>query len=330
MGGGAFDQEARRAEIMAESMEHACEPRFGYFGYTSPLAIGDNSGQPLKSKFTNFKQPNIQAHATKKGGTVDTYFWFITPMAVGDPYIMPKNRAMQPAVKLKDGEQPFRPGGLMQWGLSQGIVYGGTGEGDGSRDSRKRQRVIPNIQPNIVTSITKKGGGGVYTPGVLFGFGDNRAGLPEHIPDPFDIKSQLRRAEMKAERDSKIHEVGFRGCGYGNGTFSSSQESYKCDQPYGIPRELMKFEPAKVSHEMPMKLGQKVKTGHDACCSPYPEWMPDPIPMPRKRIHKGEKSDQEQWRVGAPSEHNNPQPAIQMIDRNLRREFPASFRRPVP
>ena len=73
MGGQKFDQETRRAEIMAESMEHACEPRFGYFGMVSPLAVGDNSGQPMKKKFENFKTPNIQAHATKKGATVVSY-----------------------------------------------------------------------------------------------------------------------------------------------------------------------------------------------------------------------------------------------------------------
>lgn len=217
----------------------------------------------------------------------------------------------------------------MQWGLSNGIVYGSLGDGDGSREARKRKRVEPNIQPNIVTTVTKQGGGGVYTPGVLFGFGDNRAGLPEHIPDPYDVKSILRREELKKERESKLHEVGFKGCGYGNKTFSTTEETYHCDQPYGIPRELNKFEPAKVHHDQKMRLGQKIKTGHDACCSPYPEWMPDPIPMPRKRIHKGEeKSVQESWRVGAPCEISNPQKAIQFLDRNLRREFPASYRRP--
>jgi len=125
-----------------------------------------------------------------------------------------------------------------------------------------------------------------------------------------------------------MHEMGFRGCGHGNKTFDTIAEAYKCEQPYGLPREIKKFEPARVSHEMSFRLGQKIRTGHDACMSAFPEWQPDPIPMPRKRIIKGDEKEAEAWRVGAPTLHMNPQPAVQMIDRNLRREFPKSFARP--
>ena len=47
----------------------------------------------------------------------------------------------------------------------QQIEYVPHGEGKKGR----REKVEPVIMPNIMTSGLKKGGGGVYTPGVLFG-----------------------------------------------------------------------------------------------------------------------------------------------------------------
>jgi hypothetical protein len=44
------DRETRRQEILAESMKNANEPRYGYFGYTSPLAVGENSKAPRTKK----------------------------------------------------------------------------------------------------------------------------------------------------------------------------------------------------------------------------------------------------------------------------------------
>ena len=37
-------------------------------------------------KEDEFKKPNIQAAANKKGMTVDTLFSMATPLCVGDPY----------------------------------------------------------------------------------------------------------------------------------------------------------------------------------------------------------------------------------------------------
>jgi hypothetical protein len=48
---------------------------------------------------------------------------------------------------------------------SHQIEYVPHGEGKKGR----REKVEPVIMPNIITSGLKKGGGGVYTPGVLFG-----------------------------------------------------------------------------------------------------------------------------------------------------------------
>ena len=70
MGKSSFDRESRRAEIMAESLEHACEPKFGFFGYTSPLAVSETSLAPMTTKFTDFKKPNFVCNPPKKGMTV--------------------------------------------------------------------------------------------------------------------------------------------------------------------------------------------------------------------------------------------------------------------
>ena len=51
------------------------------------------------------------------------------------------------------------------------------------------------------------------------------------------------------------------------------------------------------------------------------------MPAKRKRKAADGDDDKQAWRVGAPSEHMNPQPAVQMITRNLRSEFPKSFMR---
>ena len=42
------------------------------------------------------------------------------------------------------------------------------------------------MKPNIITGPTKKGGGGVYTPGVLFGFDEERK-FPEYVSDDYEI-----------------------------------------------------------------------------------------------------------------------------------------------
>lgn len=49
-------------------------------------------------------------------------------------------------------------------------------------------------------------------------------------------RSKLHREELKQEAERKIHEMAFKGCGYGNSTFDTIPEAYRCDQPYGIPR----------------------------------------------------------------------------------------------
>lgn len=334
MGGGKFDRDAKRAEIMAISMEVANEPRFGYFGYTSPLAVGEDSGAPRSHKVTEdeFRKPNIQASTTKKGSTLDTLFLWYTPICVGDPYKARAGAVKRERAPLREGQEPFHPAGASKFGLSGGIEWIPSAE-----KRERRQKVEPVLLPNIVTGPSKRGGGGVYTPGVLFGFGEEgERKWADWMPDDYNIASKLRREELKRIGEMKIHETGFKGCGYGNKTFDTIDVAYACADkdgnliPYGVPmpKQDANRHVKQAHHEMAWHPNGGIKTGHDACCMPFPEWMPDPIPMPAKRKAGGDEKDRESWRVGAPSEQMNPSPAVQMLSMNLRRDFPKSFARP--
>jgi hypothetical protein len=51
-----------------------------------------------------------------------------------------------------------------------------------------------------------------------------------------------------------------------------------------------------------------------------------PQPARRKKVVEGE--EKENFRVGAPVITTIPNPPVQMLNRNLRRDFPKSFARP--
>ncbi|CAD7964359.1 unnamed protein product [Amoebophrya sp. A25] len=327
--------EGKRAEILAASLENANEMKFGYFGFTAPLAVGDNSQAPRTKKMSEEEliertKPNIVTNPGKKGMTLDTMFEFIQPICIGDPY-----QVRAGAVKRDGGkqyaEEPFRPPGAVKFGTSGGVVWMPSGEPKVTR----REKVEPVLQPNIMTTPSKKGGGGILTPGVLFGWDEERR-FPEHVPDDYDIASKLRRAELKKEQERTTHEQAFRGCGYGNKTFDGN-EIYFCDQPWGLLRPEKEMATKKAQHEAPFRPPGGIKDGHDAYMGyiddegdskSFPKWRPDPVPAPRKRQPAGEEKEKEPWKVGAPVIVDTPTPPVQMIARNLRAEFPKSFARP--
>ena len=72
--------------------------------------------------------------------------------------------------------------GAVKVGTSGGIVWMPSGEPKVTR----REKVEPVLQPNIMTTPAKRGGGGILTPGVLFGWDEERK-FPEHVPDDYNI-----------------------------------------------------------------------------------------------------------------------------------------------
>ena len=92
--------------------------------------------------------------------------------------------------KADDERPPFRPGGGIKF---EPIEY--KPQGNFTNGGHKvRKKVEPNIKPNIVTSSTKRGGGGVYTPGVLFGQPPDKGESKtdrlfwEYVPDDYNIR----------------------------------------------------------------------------------------------------------------------------------------------
>eukprot|EP00391_Amoebophrya_sp_Ameob2_P014086 CAMPEP_0178999886 /NCGR_PEP_ID=MMETSP0795-20121207/10349_1 /TAXON_ID=88552 /ORGANISM="Amoebophrya sp., Strain Ameob2" /LENGTH=336 /DNA_ID=CAMNT_0020692789 /DNA_START=101 /DNA_END=1111 /DNA_ORIENTATION=+ len=330
--------EGKRAEILAASLASANEPKFGYFGFTAPLAVGENSKAPRTKKMSEEElaertRPNILTNPGKKGMTLDTMFDFIQPICIGDPYIVAAGAVKRDKLK-QYAEEPFRPPGAIKVSTSGGIEWIASGE----PPKGPRAKVEPIIQPNIMTTPGKKGGGGILTPGVLFGFGDDgERRFPAHVPDDYDIASKLRREELKKEAERTTHEQAFKGPGYGNKTFDAN-EIYHCDVPYGIPRPPIESTAKLAAHEAPFRPIGGMKEGHDAYMGyidasgdskSFPHWLADPIPAPRKRkIVADDGKVVEPWKVGAPVMVDTPQPPVQMIARNLRSEFPNSFLRP--
>jgi len=179
----------------------------------------------------------------------------------------------------------------------------------------------------IQANPPKKGGGGVYTPGVLFGMDENRR-FPEHMPDDYDSARKARLKDLEEHR-SKVQETAFKSTVYGMKPFQPDGEIFQCDEPRGIPRPPKEENISKVEHEMSFRPSNPGKQGYNACIGVFPEHMPDPIPAPRGRqVPEEGKEPPPAWRPCHPRQSCNPMPSIVSMTRNMRAERPAIFKTP--
>lgn len=323
----------KRAAILALSLENSHEPKWGYFGYTGPLAIGDNSLAPQAKRKAEAADEgaeplyNVKTNPAKKGTTPDVYFSFGPPLAIGDPYIDPMLRTKKPKCVPIDPEKMFKPAGKISYGINKlGLEY--VPHCNGLRDplamhAKYKDYTAPR---NFYTSPAKKGGAGVILPGVLFGDGEERK-FYEHVPDDYDSARKIRKAELEAHY-ALLQEQQFKSMSYGNRCFFSDIETYFSEQPRGIPREVKPFDCGAYPHEAPFRPSHPSKKGYNATLQPFPEHVPDPIPAAATRKAPVEDAPPA-WRPGNPREVCNPMPSVQTHMRNLRAEFPRSFVRPV-
>lgn len=319
---------------MARTLEESNEPRFGYFGFIAPLAVGDDSLAPRAMRKPKTEDEgaepirNIVTNPPKKGATPDAFFSMETPNCIGDPYVDPASRNRLKKVLYVDPEACFKPAGVVKHSINKlGVEY--VPHATGNEDPKEKYAKYKDHTPlrNLVTSPLRKGGGGVLTPGVLFGFGEEMR-FPEHMADDFDAARKLRMKELEYHK-TKMQEQPFRPGSYGNGTFDSYIDAYHYDQPYGIPREERVIQIAKANHEMPFRPSNPSKKGYQSCMTPFPEHIPDPVPEPARRQPKSDGEEKTPWRPKMPDLVSNPQPTVVCNLRNLRRENPHRFVRPT-
>jgi len=343
---GEDDKHAeRRAAILALSLESAHEPKFGYFGFTGPLAIGDNSLAPqAKRKIPKDEEGepirNMICNPPKKGAGPDAYFSFGPPLSNGDdhrdPYIDPLLRTKKPKCTPIDPEQMFKPAGKVK-NHKHKATYEYIPQMVGFRDPLAMYEKYRGVTGprNFFTRPLKKGGAGIYTPGVLFGDArrvleneEERNFFWKHVPDEYEYWRKLKKAERE-EHLTKLQEQHFKSMSYGNKCFFSDVETYFTDLPRGIPREPEKRDFHAYPHEAPFFPSRPPRKGYNACLGNFPEHMPDPVPEAKFQGKAGAEDAPPPWNPATKKVVGKPDPSVHCNMRNLRRENPRSFVRPV-
>jgi len=325
----------KRAAIFGASLETANTPGWGYFGLTGPLAIGDNSYAPKLVKKPPPEEEgaeplrNMLTNPVKKGAATDVYFQFETPLALGDPYQDPGAINKKGKVWMLDPEAVFRPPGSIKRSTNKlGFEY--IEHCDTAKDPKEVKEKYKDYMPprQIYTAAAKKGGGGAYWQGLLFGWGEDRK-FVEHMPDDYDAPKKLRAKELEEHR-SKLQEMPFKGNDYGNKQFFNNTETFHYDIPTHIPRDKP---PAgtqwKDVHESAFRPSHPTKKGIlKGLMGGIPEYIEDPVPSGAVRKPPAEDGPPA-FKNGLPNKVCNPMPSVVTNMRNMRNERPSSFMRPV-
>jgi hypothetical protein len=349
MGRGKTDLDELRANILAESLELANEPKYGYFGFAPPLAIGDTSLAPQAKRKADAEGETVRSFVIgppKKGATDDVLFdkeASSKSLCIGDLFVDPSKRLKSKKVANADPESVFKPAGTIQWPMSD-IEWQPSGNKN-DKDPKAIYEKYKNAEfltlhpPNIKCQPTKKGGGGVLTNGVLMGWAG--APLPEHVPDEYDRAKKLKKAEMERHRQL-VQELSFRSMSYGGRTFAADREAFFVECAGGksqVPREPKVLDLHAFPHEAPMKPGNPSKKGFNGLMGwprgrgeppqTFPDWIPDPAPQAKRKAPKEGGDERAAFRPPNPGGLDNPQKSVMMHPRNLRAMYPASFARPT-
>jgi len=155
----------------------------------------DGDGEPIR---------NVQTRPVRKGAGPDVYFNFEPPLSNGldytDPFIDPGLMNRKGKVWMIDPEAKFKPSGPPLVDLSKGITY--VEHCDSFRDPvAMRAKYAETGRPNMMTNPAKKGGGGVYTKGVLFGMDEERL-FWESQADDYDAAKKTACARTRGSQKS--------------------------------------------------------------------------------------------------------------------------------
>jgi hypothetical protein len=326
-----------RAKIYSASLEESnAFPRWGYFGIPASLAIGDNSYAPRMVRKPPVEDEaettrNIQAAPLKKGSDPSVYFDFAPPLGIGDPYVDPGKRdSGHKKIWYLVEDCKFKPpGSVKAYESTNKLGYLYEPHCDTAKDPKEVREKYRDYQPprQIYSKPMQKGGGGCYTPGVLFGFDEEGHCLPEHLSDDFDAAKKMRLKDLE-EHKSKLQETSWKSMDYGNKAFSSHTDTYMYDVPTHIPREPKPFECPMYPHEAAFKPSAPMKKGHEALMGGIPEYVSEGPPKVAVRKPKDDDAPPA-FRLGNARSVCNPMPSVTTNMRNMRNERPSSFSRPM-
>lgn len=322
---------------MTESLAISNEPKFGYFGFPGPLCIGDNSYAPFLQRKAPAESDdgepirNIQTSTLKKGMHPNVFFSFAPPLALGDPYQDQAGMMKKGKVTMIDPDAAFKPPGCIKTGTNK-LGYEYVPHMDGVKDPRAVKESLQDVLPlrQIYSGPTKKGGGGVLSGGVLFGFGDERKPVGDHVPDDYDAARNERKKDLEHHK-ALLQETAFRNMAYGNNNFSNNTDTFNCAEPTHIPRDPIKEESNAFPHECAFRPANPSKKGMlKGLIGGLPEWIedPDPAGFLMKRV-KPDGEEKAAFRIGAPPMCKKPTPSVTTLTRNMRAERPSSFARPL-
>jgi len=324
-----------RAKILTQSLEDSNQPKFGYFGFSGPLCIGDDSYAPRTMRKAPAEgddegpKGNMVTRPLQKGTHPSVYFSFAPPLALDDPYQDPGMMTKKGKVQMLDPDAAFKPPGTIKASANK-LGYEYVPHCDSVKDPHAVKEALKDVMPlrQIYTNPTKKGGGGVLTSGVLFGWGEERRGQPEHVPDDYDAARKMRKEEL-AHHQTKTQETAFKSMAYGNGNFSTNVESFHCDVPSHVPRD----PPPSTfvnPHEVAFRPANPMRKGMlKGLMGGFPEHIPDPCHQAERKPPPGEGEEKLPFKIGCPQMTVKPTPSVTTLKRNMRNERPSSFARPL-
>mmetsp|Transcript_19105 Transcript_19105/g.53937 ORF Transcript_19105/g.53937 Transcript_19105/m.53937 type:complete len:331 (+) Transcript_19105:101-1093(+) len=321
-----------RTKILAESLETSNEPRWGYFGMTGSLAIGDDSFAPEVTRKVQDEgaEPvhNIKVSNLKRGAGTDAYFKFEPPLCLGDPYQDPGFLQKKGKVTMLDPEAAFKPPGKVKNSINK-LGYEYIDHKDNMKDPVEvRERYKDYMPPRqVYTNPGKKGGGGVYTGSVLFGMDEERK-FPAYMPDEYDRAKQQRLKELEEHR-AKLQEMPMKTMDYGNKHFHNNTDLYNYDIPTHVPREPKPDNIVPFPHEQAFRPSNPMRKGVlQGCIGGIPEYIEDPIPGGAQRKPKVEDAPPP-YKLNDSRQKSHPTPSVICNVRNMRNERPSSFVRPT-
>uniref|UniRef100_A0A0G4GTY5 Cilia-and flagella-associated protein 96 n=1 Tax=Chromera velia CCMP2878 TaxID=1169474 RepID=A0A0G4GTY5_9ALVE len=192
-----MDETARqtlRAEVLKESFAAAGEARHGFIGYMPPLAVADNSLEPItnvrKGDDAGWMPKNFVTGQAKKGNGPDSYLMYIPPLAPGSPFVdTHKIRLRETKGAPVDPDRNFKPPGTVKTSTNKtGYVYMEMSPDPvDPKDLYAKHKDRAPLK-NFVTAPARRGGKGVFAPDIYF------EKPSEYLHSDYEAEKKLRCA----------------------------------------------------------------------------------------------------------------------------------------